>query len=117
MAWCSFPGVAGNTFICPGNVGLVALRPYRDEDGVPDTRDIRITGNVFQVGSAKAIRVSGVKGLSLRANRCVKDGRAVKDPSEYTIISGCDDVVLEPPGLPGPVMPRTTRSASMISER
>jgi hypothetical protein len=30
--------VAGNTFICPSNVGLVALRPYRDEDGVPDTR-------------------------------------------------------------------------------
>ena len=40
--------VAGNTFICPGNVSLVALRPYRDEDGVPDTRDIKITGNVFQ---------------------------------------------------------------------
>lgn len=88
--------VAGNTFICPSNVGLVALRPYRDEDGVPDTRNIEIIGNVFEVGTAGAMRVSGVKRLSVQANRYMKDGRPVENPSEFTVISGCDDVVLEP---------------------
>jgi len=88
--------VTGNTFICPENVGLVALRPYRDQGGAPDTRDIKIIDNVFRVGSALAIRARGVKRLSVRANRYMKDGRAVENPSEFTDIRGCDDGVLEP---------------------
>ena len=60
--------VTGNTFICPGNVGLVALRPYRDEDGLPDARDMKITDNVFHVENATAIRISGVQALTSRGN-------------------------------------------------
>jgi len=88
--------VAGNTFVCPGNIGLAALRPYRDQDGVPDTRDITITDNVFQVGTAKAIRVNGVKGLNLRANRFLKDRKPVEDPTGFTDIHNCVDVMVEP---------------------
>jgi hypothetical protein len=78
--------VVGNTFRCPGNVGLIARRPYRDGNGVPDTRDIEISGNVFHVRAAKAIRVGGVEGLTVRANRLLKDGQAVRDPSAFVEI-------------------------------
>ena len=78
--------VVGNTFKCPDNVGLVAWRPYRDEDGVPDTRDLEIIDNVFRVGSAKAMRVRGVEGLKVQDNRILKDGKAVEHPSKFVIL-------------------------------
>jgi len=87
--------VVGNTFICPGNVGLVALRPYRDENGVPDTRDIKIIDNVFHVGIAPAIRISGVQTLTSRGNRFKRNGIPVKDVSRVTVISKCVDADVE----------------------
>lgn len=72
--------VVGNTFICPDNLALVALRPYREADGSQDARDLTITGNTFHLGSAKAIRVHGVKGLDLRDNRFLKDGKPRANP-------------------------------------
>ena len=87
--------VAGNTFICPGNVGLVALRPYRDEDGLPDTRDIKIIDNVFHVGSALAIRISGVQSLTSRGNTFKQNGIPVKDASRFTVFSKCLDAMVE----------------------
>ncbi|MCP4785328.1 MAG: hypothetical protein GY903_04855 [Fuerstiella sp.] len=87
--------VADNTFVCPDNVGLVAWRPYRDKDGVPDTRELEIIDNVFQVDSAKAIRLRGVKGLRLWANRIMKNRQALPVPSGFIEIGDCIDVVLE----------------------
>jgi hypothetical protein len=81
--------VAGNTFNCPDNTGLAALRPYRDKDGVPDTRSLKITDNGFQVGSKKAIWINGVKGLQISGNRFMNDDREVKDPSPFIDISEC----------------------------
>ncbi len=87
--------VAGNTFVCPSNVGLVALRPYRDEDGVPDTRDIKIIDNVFHVASATAIRISGVQTLTSRGNTFKQNGIPVKDVSRFTVFSKCVDAMVE----------------------
>jgi hypothetical protein len=87
--------VAGNTFLCPDNVGLVALRPYRDEDGVPDTRDIKIIDNVFHVGSALAIRISGVQTLRSRGNTFQQNGIPVKDASRFAASSKCVDTTVE----------------------
>ena len=87
--------VAGNTFICPDNLGLVALRPYRDEDGAPDTRDIGITDNVFHVGSALAIRISGVQTLTSRGNTFKQNGIPVKDASRFTVFSKCIETMVE----------------------
>ena len=81
--------VAGNTFMCPDNVGLVAWRPYQDEDGGPDARNIEIIGNVFQVGSAKAIRIRGVRNLSVEGNRFENKGMAVEQTSEFVEIADC----------------------------
>lgn len=81
--------VAGNTFVCPDNVGLVALRRYRDEDGLPDTRNIKIIANVFHVGSAKAIRVSGVRNLSVEGNRFENQGVPVEQTAKFVEISDC----------------------------
>jgi len=82
--------VAKNTFRCPDNTGLMAVRPYRGQDGTPDTRDVTITGNVFHVGNAKAIRVRGIKGLKLRDNRLMQNGKAVEKPSSFIAISDCE---------------------------
>jgi hypothetical protein len=87
--------VAGNTFVCPSNVGLVALRPYRDEDGVPDTRDIKIIDNVFHVGSAPAIRISGIQTLMSRGNTFKQNGISVEDASRFAVISECVDTMVE----------------------
>jgi len=87
--------VAGNTFVCPSNVGLVAQRPYRDEDGVPDTRDIKIIDNVFHVGSAPAIRISGIQTLMSRGNTFKQNGISVEDASRFAVISECIDTMVE----------------------
>jgi len=87
--------VAGNTFICPSNVGFVALRPYRDDDGVPDTRDIKIMDNVFYVGSATAIRISGVQTLTSRGNTFKHNGIPVTDASRFAVFSNCVDATIE----------------------
>jgi hypothetical protein len=87
--------VASNTFICPGNVSLVALRPYRTEGGIPDTQDIKIGNNIFHVGSVPAIRISGVKNLISRGNMFKQDGMPVKDASRFTTTSKCVDTMVE----------------------
>jgi hypothetical protein len=71
------------------------LRPYRDEDGVPDTRDIKIIDNVYHVESAPAIRISGVQTLISRGNTFKQNGIPVKDASRFTVISKCVDAVVE----------------------
>lgn len=84
--------VTGNTFVCPDNVALVAWRPYRDEDGAPDTRDIRIIDNIFHVRSARAIRINRVHGLSVRSNRFMANGKPAANPSEFIEIHNCVEV-------------------------
>ena len=73
--------------MCPDNVGLVGLRPLQDEDGGPDARNIEIIGNVFQVGSAKAMRVRGVRNLSVVQNRFENSGMTVEQTSKFVEIS------------------------------
>jgi hypothetical protein len=71
------------------------LRPYRDENGVPDTRDIKIIDNVFHVGNAKAIRISGIQTLTSRGNTFKQNGMPVKDASRFIVVSKCVDAMVE----------------------
>lgn len=87
--------VSRNTIAGFQGSGIVVANPYRDRQGVLDARDLAITGNVFRVGSAKAIRVRGVRGLSMEGNRFEKDGRAVEGTGECVEISDCVDTQLK----------------------
>ncbi len=81
--------VTGNTFICPDNLSLVAWRPYRDRNGAPDTRDIAVTGNVFETAKKNGIRVGGVDGLLWKGNRIMREGKLVDDPGNLMSVSDC----------------------------
>ena len=87
--------ITGNTFSCPDNTGIVLLNPYQDGDGVYDARGIEITDNVFEVGVAKAIRISGVQTLTSRGNTFKQNGIPVKDASIFTVFSKCVDAMVE----------------------
>jgi hypothetical protein len=75
--------ITDNAFNCPANIAIVANRPYQDEDGMSDSRNLSITGNTFQVGTAKAIKIRGIHGLDLRDNRFIREGRPVTNASDF----------------------------------
>ena len=81
--------VSNNTIADFQSSGIIAINAYRDREGVLDARDFSITDNVFQVGSNKAIWISGVNGLRISGNRFMNDDRKVVDPSPVTEIIGC----------------------------
>ncbi len=67
----------------------------RSGDGVYNARGIEITDNVFEVGVAKAIRISGVQSLTSRGNTFKQNGIPVKDASIFTVFSRCVDAMVE----------------------
>jgi len=87
--------IAGNTFSCPDNTGIVLLNPYQDGEGVYNVRDVEIVDNVFEVGTAKAVRISGVQTLTSRGNTFKQKGVPVKNASRFTVFSRCVDTMVE----------------------
>lgn len=83
--------IASNRFVCPANIAIIAMRPYGYCDGRPETRDVGIVGNAFHVANAKAIRIQGVLGLTVRGNQVLADGAPVPDPREFAEIRQCPD--------------------------
>jgi len=75
--------------------GIIANNAYRDREGVFDTRDFAITGNVFEVTQGKAMRVRGVQNFSMKANRFQKDGKPAEQSPELIEISDCVNVPLK----------------------
>lgn len=94
-AQCRNIRIKGNTFSRPDKIALVLFNPYKDAAGVYDAQRIEIIDNVFEVGTAKAIRLNGIQTLTLRGNTFKKNGIPVKDSSKITIFSNCVDAVIE----------------------
>jgi hypothetical protein len=77
------------------SAGLIVANSYRDRQGALDTRDFAITGNVFQVSKAKALRIRGIQNLGIEGNRFLKNGRAVERIGECLEITDCVDLKLK----------------------
>lgn len=88
-------GISSNSVGGFQSAGLIVANACRDRQGVLDTRNFAITGNVFQVGKAKAIRIRGVQNLSIEGNRFLKSGRAVERIGDCLEITDCIDLKLE----------------------
>jgi hypothetical protein len=88
--------ISGNTISGFGAAGINVADRYRDSEGALDASGLSITDNIFHVGSAPAIRVQGVRQLTIRGNRFLKDGQAVAEPSGFTVMKDCEQVVSEP---------------------
>jgi hypothetical protein len=87
--------VTGNTIIGFGSYGLLLMNPFRDRDGGWDAQKIVITDNAFHVADAKAIRVCGVRNLSMEGNRFENKGMAAEQASKFVEISDCVDLQLK----------------------
>ncbi len=67
--------------------GIIVANAFRDHKGVLDIRDFAITGNVFDLGQGKAMRIRGVHNLSMVGNRFQKNGKPVEQSSELVQIA------------------------------
>ena len=75
--------------------GIEVPKPYQDGEGVYNVRDVEIVDNVFEVGTAKAVRISGVQTLTSRGNTFKQNGMPVKNASRFTVFSRCVDTMVE----------------------
>jgi hypothetical protein len=87
--------IAGNIFHCPDNIAIIADRPLRDSDGVPDSREVEITGNVFHTANSKVMRISGIQGLTVRGNPVLAKGQAVPEPAGLAEIRDCPEPIVD----------------------
>ena len=94
-ARCRNIRIKGNTFTSPDKIALVLFNPYKDAAGVYDAQRIEIVDNIFDVGTAKAIRISGVQGLISRGNTFKKNGQPIKVSSKFTSFTNCVDAIIE----------------------
>jgi hypothetical protein len=69
--------------------GIIVANGYRDRQGDLDTRDFTITGNDFQVGPAKTLRIHGVRNLGIEGNRFETNGKPVERTARGIEVSGC----------------------------
>jgi hypothetical protein len=87
--------VSSNTITGFQSSALIVSNAYRDHQGVLDTRDLSITGNLFQVATAKAIQVRGVQNLGMAGNRFERDGKPVEQPAEWVETADCLELRLK----------------------
>jgi hypothetical protein len=87
--------ISNNTVAGFQSSGILLANAYRDRQGVLDARDFAITGNVFQVGQGKAVRIRGVQNLSMAGNRFETNGKPVERPAEWIEITGSPDANLK----------------------
>lgn len=88
--------VTNNTISGFQSAGILVSNAYRDPQGTLDTRDFSITGNAFELGQGKAMRIRGVQNLQVDENRFVKNGKPVESPAEWAEIA--DSVNLKAEG-------------------
>lgn len=81
--------ISNNTISGFQSSGIILNNAYRNLQGALDTRDLAITGNVFQLGQGKAIRARGVQNLNMEGNRFLKNGKPLVPPGPWLEIADC----------------------------
>lgn len=87
--------ITGNTISGFHSFGILLSNAYRDPQGVLDARDLAITGNIFQVGPGRTIRIRGVRNLTIGGNRFEENGSPVAPTAHGIEVDVCVDAKIE----------------------